>query len=119
MDPNYKWGHVNLGLSLERQVWCPARGGVYTLLFSLSHADTYTATVIHPLSSYPSTHIFAFLLLSPTVTCGFVALCLGFQGNVAEAVESYQKALALDPNFVLALFNLGQAHDRLGNVGAL
>jgi hypothetical protein len=38
------------------------------------------------------------------------------QGNMAEAVESYVKALALDPNFVLALFNLGQAHDRLGNV---
>jgi hypothetical protein len=35
---------------------------------------------------------------------------------MAEAVESYVKALALDPNFVLALFNLGQAHDRLGNV---
>ncbi len=35
---------------------------------------------------------------------------------MAEAVESYVKALVLDPNFVLALFNLGQAHDRLGNV---
>ncbi len=23
-DPNYKWGHVNLGLSLERQVRVPA-----------------------------------------------------------------------------------------------
>jgi tetratricopeptide (TPR) repeat protein len=41
---------------------------------------------------------------------------MGFQGNIAEAVASYEKAIVLDANFVLALFNLGQAHDRLGNV---
>lgn len=48
--------------------------------------------------------------------CVAVVVAASVQGNVAEAIEHYNKAIKIDSGFVFALFNLGQAHDRLGNV---
>ncbi len=39
-----------------------------------------------------------------------LAVALGNLGQSTQAIDAYQKTLALDPNYDLAMFSLGGAH---------
>jgi lipoprotein NlpI len=44
-----------------------------------------------------------------------IAIVLDSLGNHSGAIESFDKALAIDPNYVLALVDKGVALNHLGN----
>jgi choline-sulfatase len=53
--------------------------------------------------------------LTDAGTYNFLGICYSRLGRLNEAVESYQKALAVDPKLAQAHLNLGFAYERMGD----